>query len=75
MNVAARRELERVVTEIEKIETATEPKFQEYFVDAMALPNKTDPFPELFKVVSKPAAKSIVAEEGKGRRRRRKRAK
>ena len=75
LNVAARREIERVVTEIEKIETATEPKFQEYFVDAMALPNKSDPFPELFKVVSKPATKSIAAEEGAGRRRRRKRAK
>ena len=40
LNVAARREIEKVVREVEKIETAIEPKFQEYFVDAMALPNK-----------------------------------
>ena len=31
-----------------KIETALEPKFQDYFVDAMAFPNKRDPFPNLF---------------------------
>ena len=43
---------------VEKIETAVEPKFQEYFVDAMALPNKTDAFPNLFSVVQRPAAKT-----------------
>ena len=37
----ARREIERVVRTVEKIETAVEPRFQEHFVDAMALPHRT----------------------------------
>jgi uncharacterized 2Fe-2S/4Fe-4S cluster protein (DUF4445 family) len=49
LNVAARREIETVVHGIEKIETVVEPKFQEYFVDAMAFPNKNDAFPKLFR--------------------------
>ena len=53
-NVAARREIERVVGEITKVETAIEPKFQEHFVAANAIPHKTDPFPELAKMVSLP---------------------
>ena len=36
-----------VVRRIEKIETALEPRFQEHFVNAMALPHKTDAFPNL----------------------------
>ena len=55
---------------IEKIETALEPKFQDYFVDAMAFPNKTDPFPNLFSVVTRPEGK-IVTDNGSGRKRRR----
>lgn len=75
LNVAARAEIESVVRGIEKIETAVEPKFQEYFVDAMALPNKTDAFPKLFSVVRKPVPKSdsTTNEMGRPRRRRRKR--
>ncbi len=73
LNVGARREIEKVVREVEKIETAIEPKFQEYFVDAMAIPNKTDPFPLLFANVAKPAAKTVEAGES-GRRHRRRRA-
>lgn len=72
LNVGARREIEKVVREVEKIETAIEPKFQEYFVDAMAIPNKTDPFPLLFANVAKPAAKADEAGKS-GRRRRRRR--
>ena len=40
-----------MVRKIEKIETAVETKFQEYFVNAMAIPHKTDAFPNLSKVV------------------------
>jgi uncharacterized 2Fe-2S/4Fe-4S cluster protein (DUF4445 family) len=72
LNVGARREIEKVVREVEKIETAIEVKFQEYFVDAMAIPNKTDAFPLLFAEIKKPAAKAASAQEG-GRRRRRRR--
>ena len=76
LNMAARREIEVLVRSIEKIETAVEPKFQEYFVDAMAIPNKNDQFPKLFSVMRKPAAKSRGgdADSGRSRRRRRKRA-
>jgi uncharacterized 2Fe-2S/4Fe-4S cluster protein (DUF4445 family) len=71
LNVAARREIESVVRKIEKIETAVEPKFQEYFVDAMAFPNKTDPFPKLFSVVKKPQPKAAQNDADRARRRRR----
>lgn len=73
LNVAARREIETVVREIEKIETAVEPKFQEYFVDAMAIPNKRDAFPNLFAKVEKPAPKTNVIRLDAGRRRRKQR--
>ena len=74
LNVGARREIEKVVRDVEKIETAIEPKFQEYFVDAMAIPNKTDEFPLLFANIAKPAAKSTEAGESGRRRRRRRKA-
>lgn len=74
LNVAARRELEKLVRDIEKIETAVEPKFQEYFVDAMAVPNKKDAFPNLFSEVSRPARKeSDGNNDGRPARRRRRR--
>ncbi|HEX3264307.1 MAG TPA: ASKHA domain-containing protein [Candidatus Limnocylindrales bacterium] len=50
----ARREIERVVRTVEKIETAVEPRFQEHFVDAMAIPHATDPSPNLAAVVDLP---------------------
>jgi uncharacterized 2Fe-2S/4Fe-4S cluster protein (DUF4445 family) len=72
LNVAARGEIESVVRTIEKVETAIEPKFQEYFVDAMAFPNKTDKFPNLFSVIDKPEPKTFSNDSGRARRRRRK---
>ena len=69
LNNKSRNTIELLVTNIEKIETAMEPKFQQYFVDAMAFPNKTDPFPNLFSVVEKPVDK--VATEVPGSRKRR----
>jgi uncharacterized 2Fe-2S/4Fe-4S cluster protein (DUF4445 family) len=47
LNRAARAEIEDVVRRVEKIETATEPRFQEHFVGAMGIPHATDPFPRL----------------------------
>ena len=41
LNKASRREIESLVKRVEKVETAIEPKFQEYFVDAMAIPHGT----------------------------------
>ncbi|MDI7863613.1 ASKHA domain-containing protein [Rhizobiaceae bacterium n13] len=76
LNRDSRREIERAVNRIEKIETALEPKFQEFFVHAMALPNKVDAFPCLSTVVTLPARKVPTDDgggEGGGRRRRRSR--
>jgi uncharacterized 2Fe-2S/4Fe-4S cluster protein (DUF4445 family) len=75
-NRAARREIERVVREITKVETAIEPKFQEHFVNANAIPHKTDPFPELGKVVTLPDVSFNTGGSGgdDGGRRRRRRA-
>ena len=42
-----RSEVEEVVRTVEKIETATEERFQELFVDAMAFPHATSPTPHL----------------------------
>ena len=74
LNRKARDEIEGVVRRIEKIETAVEPRFQDYFVEAMAIPNKSDAFPKLFSVLTKPPAKSAQADVGQRRRRRRERA-
>jgi uncharacterized 2Fe-2S/4Fe-4S cluster protein (DUF4445 family) len=73
LNRDHRREIEKTVSVIEKIETALESKFQEHFVHAMALPNKVDSFPHLAKVVTLPERKSLGdgVEGGGGRRRRR----
>ncbi len=54
LNRDHRREIEDAVHRIEKIETALEPHFQQIFVDAMALPNKVDAFPNLSKAVKLP---------------------
>ena len=70
LNAAARREIEDVVRRIEKIETAIEPRFQEHFVAAMAIPNKVDPFPNLSKAVRLPERGAGVVERGPRRRRR-----
>ena len=71
LNAESRNVIETLVKNIEKIETALEPKFQDYFVDAMAFPNKKDPFPNLFSVVDKPQEK--VGQDSAGGRKRRRR--
>jgi uncharacterized 2Fe-2S/4Fe-4S cluster protein (DUF4445 family) len=68
LNAAARQEIEAVVRRIEKIETALEPRFQEHFVNAMAIPHKTDGFPNLARVVALPTP--TIAPGGERRRRR-----
>ncbi|HEV2900092.1 MAG TPA: ASKHA domain-containing protein [Pseudaminobacter sp.] len=63
LNRGHRREIEQAVNRIEKIETALEPNFQQIFINAMALPNKIDPFPKLASQVKLPPRKT-VSEDG-----------
>ena len=73
-NKKARTDIERIVREIVKVETAIEPKFQEHFVAANAIPHKIDAFEELAKIVSLPAVSfNTGADSSKGGRRRRRR--
>ncbi len=72
LNRDYRREIEETVNKIEKIETALEPDFQQHFVNAMAMPNKVEPFPKLAEQVKLPEKKSNAdGGDGTGRRRRR----
>jgi len=76
LNGKMRKELEHQVREIEKIETAIEPKFQDHFIDAMAIPHKTAAYPNLTKEVTLPEPKFAKQDEdsgGAGGRRRRRR--
>ncbi len=76
LSAAARREIEEVVRTVEKIETAVEPRFQEHFIEAMAFPHRTAPYPHLSQVTELPARRAGVAGDGDGTtdRRRRRRA-
>ena len=67
---AQRLEIERLVRSVVKIETATEPRFQELFVAAMALPHDTDPTPHLASVVDLPQAPAANHDQGRRRHRR-----
>ena len=73
LNKASRSEIEKTVHQIKKIETAIEPRFQEHFVNANAIPHAKDPFPELSKIVSLPQVGFNTKGDGGdgGRRRRR----
>jgi uncharacterized 2Fe-2S/4Fe-4S cluster protein (DUF4445 family) len=72
LNRDYRREIEETVTRIDKIETALEPDFQRHFVNAMALPNKVEPFPKLAQQVKLPERKVMAdgsVDDGSPRRR------
>ncbi|HBU13922.1 MAG TPA: drug:proton antiporter [Gemmobacter sp.] len=71
-NRAARDAIEATVQQIHKVETAIEPRFQEHFVNANAIPHATDAFPHLEGVASLPNVSFNTAGAGSdGRRRRR----
>jgi uncharacterized 2Fe-2S/4Fe-4S cluster protein (DUF4445 family) len=71
-NVGARDYVETMVGQIHKVETAIEPRFQEHFVNASAIPNAVDSFPELSKIVTLPeVAFNTSGSGGAGGRRRR----
>jgi len=75
LNKAAREEIAGLVRKVEKVETAVAPNFQQYFVDALAIPNRSDPFTRLREQVALPESgrDEGSAEGRRGRRRRRNR--
>ena len=70
----SRREIEGVVRRIQKIETAVEPRFQEHFVEAMAIPHRSASYPHLERVLTLPAPPRRDGEGRRTRRRARRRA-
>jgi uncharacterized 2Fe-2S/4Fe-4S cluster protein (DUF4445 family) len=70
LDAQARIDIENLVRRVEKIETAVEPRFQAFFVEAMAIPHLNDPFPELQKQVTLPerVASEASAKSRRGRR-------
>jgi uncharacterized 2Fe-2S/4Fe-4S cluster protein (DUF4445 family) len=56
LNRRYRHEIQRQVKKLVKVTTATEARFQEHFVNAMAFPNKVEPFTLLRAQVTLPAA-------------------
>jgi uncharacterized 2Fe-2S/4Fe-4S cluster protein (DUF4445 family) len=71
---AARAEVEAVVRRVEKIETAVEPRFQEHFVEALAIPHRSAPYPNLAQAVALPArppAAGTLSDDARRDRRRR----
>ncbi len=77
LNRASRREIESVVKSVEKVETAIEPKFQAYFVDAMAIPAGADALARLSDLfpgrITRPvSAGAVRPARAQGRRSRRK---
>ncbi len=70
---AARTEIEGVVRRVEKIETAVEPRFQEHFVEALAIPHRTARFDHLARVVDLPAPPRRATAGGSGARPQRRR--
>jgi uncharacterized 2Fe-2S/4Fe-4S cluster protein (DUF4445 family) len=74
LNRGARDEIETLVRRVEKVETAIEPAFQAHFVEAMAIPHKTLPYPRLAEAVDlpkrDPALQETVGTPGRRRSRR-----
>jgi uncharacterized 2Fe-2S/4Fe-4S cluster protein (DUF4445 family) len=72
LDANSRDVIEGLVRRIEKVETAIEPRFQQLFVEAMAIPHKTATYTHLRKVVDLPPPKESTSQsETRGRRPRR----
>jgi uncharacterized 2Fe-2S/4Fe-4S cluster protein (DUF4445 family) len=70
LSAEARHEIERVVRTVEKIETAVEPRFQEHFVEAMAIPHASAPSTNLAHEVELPVARGAADGQSTGNGRR-----
>jgi uncharacterized 2Fe-2S/4Fe-4S cluster protein (DUF4445 family) len=72
LDATSRAVIEKLVRQIEKMETAIEPRFQQHFVEAMAIPHKTAPYPNLRRLVELPPPKESASQgQTRGRRPRR----
>jgi uncharacterized 2Fe-2S/4Fe-4S cluster protein (DUF4445 family) len=71
LNRRARAEIEDVVRRVEKVETAVEPRFQEHFVHAMAIPHDVDAYARLGQAVRLPARRAAATQRTSRRRERR----
>jgi uncharacterized 2Fe-2S/4Fe-4S cluster protein (DUF4445 family) len=73
LSLTQRHEMETAARKVTKIETATEPRFQELFVAAMAFPHATAEAPNLATVVTLPprieSSGGDASREGRRRRR------
>jgi uncharacterized 2Fe-2S/4Fe-4S cluster protein (DUF4445 family) len=69
LDKGSRKVIEDLVRRVEKIETAVEPRFQEFFVEAMAIPHLTDPFERLQDVVTLPERVAVATEQNARSRR------
>jgi uncharacterized 2Fe-2S/4Fe-4S cluster protein (DUF4445 family) len=75
LNRKARTEIEALVKQIEKVETAVEPAFQQHFIKSIAIPHESDAFPNLGRIVKLPEnkpAQLIKENSGLSRRQQRK---
>ena len=73
LSATARREIEALIPQIVKIETATEADFQQHFVEAMAIPHASADYPHLSQALDLPERRfaNAAAAGGSSRRRRR----
>lgn len=70
LNRDARLEAAQIAHNVQHVQTAVAPRFQEEFIGAMALPHATDAFPHLAGMLPlEPAAGSVPAERAPRRRR------
>jgi uncharacterized 2Fe-2S/4Fe-4S cluster protein (DUF4445 family) len=70
LNRASRRDIERRVRQIEKVETAVDENFQHHFVSAMGIPHSSHAYPMLSRVVHLPDPPAVGA-GSRGKRSRR----
>jgi uncharacterized 2Fe-2S/4Fe-4S cluster protein (DUF4445 family) len=54
LSASARKQIETRVRSVEKIETACEADFEQFYVDAMTFPHATDPYVKLRSRIAPP---------------------
>ena len=54
LNNSSRHQIEKRVREVEKVETATDEKFQDHFVNAISIPHAIDAYPMLSRAIRLP---------------------